>query len=325
MNSLKSLLPFAICTIISLDCQAFTTLAGRIWNENSGGVYTFHVHLRIVGTPQPADSLYFDPASSGNWQSHPMNAFVRCDTIGNLTEVYYSFQQTYAPGSYTLALKAGKRMSGIENAPNSGLTDFGLKTDIVYDVNIPANSSGVSDSLYLEPEWNTISLNTMPMNFWDAEGDSIAWTIGSPMYHAGFQFPDSPGGGNLQINQTNNTISWDPQQSGAYNLPLIFYEYREVTIGNWVSLGSTTREILIDADNQVGIVPLHEIDFNIYPNPSADEIRFTGFADVTLMDMSGKTVVAAPNVNCIGIAELPEGVYTLYINHLTTRKIIIAR
>lgn len=332
MKTLTITLLLSLLCSFGLTANINPTRAGRIWTECTGGnTYAVHVEILITGYPSLNDTVFWNFGDATSTIA-PFYSFTRCDTMGNVCAVYYDISHVYSPGNYVITFETGNRMLGIDNIPNSVFTRFGLYAELIVDPNIGCNSSPVSDSVNLEVEWNSGMLNVTALNVIDPEGDSIRWWMISPWNAAtGYQFPDAPGGGTFSMSQSTQSFSWNPQSSGIYTVTFLFDEYREITPGNWMIVGVTTREVLIDVDNTAGIVSPRENSLSIFPNPVNDKVIVTTTSpqiELVIYDMTGRVVQAQllkSGENTVDVSGLAEGIYTLCGDGLISPRLMIAR
>jgi hypothetical protein len=169
------------------------------------------------------------------------------NTKQNLYRGYHS----YSPGTYIIDIKDPNRVTGIENIPNSVNVPFYLQTTIVVDPNIGSNSS---------PQLATIPLDKACIGkcfyhnpgAYDLEGDSLAFRIGpcldtNGIAIVGYQYPNLVGGGSMTIDAVTGDLAWcTPQLPGKYNVVIYIEEWRRLSNGNRVLIGTVLRDMSID-------------------------------------------------------------------------------
>lgn len=164
----------------------------------------------------------------------------------------YRGTHTYASsGSYTLWFEDPNRNGGVTNIPNSIEVPFYVQSELTILPGLGPNSSPVLTNPPVE-EGCTDRRFEHSAGAYDPDGDSLGYrlvlsrttggdeitTIYDPQY-----VRDS-----VEIN-SNGQLIWDvPQQVGQFNFAFQIIEYRKNSRGQWVRMGSVTRDMQVDID-----------------------------------------------------------------------------
>lgn len=296
MNSHVRNLILLTFLLIGNISSAITTRGGLITTDiAAGGICSITTQLLIDEIPIWYDTAFIDwgdgyvePVPLAGWPVSPSNG----SYLITLSAIWHS----YPSGTYDILLTCGKRVSWIRNILNSGASDFVLQAMIVMNPLMWNSESSLSDSFNLETEMFISSPNTIPLNIYNADSDSVVWSMSFPVGASGYSIPDQVGGGVFNLTQSQSQYEWNPVTPGLYSVAFTFTDYKELSPGNWFVASSVTREVLIDA-GQVSSVEtdLSSINLCVYPNPSKLQtiFQFSGepiSREVIITDNVGREV-----------------------------------
>lgn len=314
-----------------ISANAAVVHGGRLWSECNNGVVTLHAELLVAGFPQPGDNLSID-WGDGVEQIEALTNYTSCDTGNGTCTVRHDLIHYYSPGSFYVTLQIASRVGGIVNMLNSGASTFMLQAQVVVDPNIAANEAPHSLLPVFEAEMSSLQSNTIALNVTDADGDSIVWEMQPCLYTTNYVYPDAAGGGTFLFDQTQQNYSWNPQVTGAYSVLFYFREWRQVTPGNWVMIGYSSQEILLDVNNAVGVTENSGATFlNVYPNPATSEIHITASnttaTTLEIIDAVGRVALSKslePNSHehTVDVSTLPAGVYAVRVGEVVERVVV---
>lgn len=314
-----------------ISANAAVVHGGRLWSECNNGVVVVHSELLIAGFPQAVDSLFID-WGDGVEQVGTLASFTLCDTGNGTCTVRHDLTHAYSPGTFYVTLQIASRVAGIANMLNSGASTFMLQAEVVVDPNLVTNEAPHSLLPLFEAEMSSLQNNTITLNVTDADGDSIVWEMQPCLYATNYVDPDVAGGGTFLFDQTQQNYSWNPQVTGAYSVLFFFREWRQVTPGNWVMIGYSSQEILLDVNNAVGVEENSGTTFlNVYPNPATNEIHFaasnTTATTLEIIDAVGRVVLLkslepTSYEHTVDVSMLPAGVYAVRVGEVVERVVV---
>lgn len=306
-----------LCFIGELHANSTTTRAGHFWIEEVNiNLYNLSAQILLSNVPINTDSALIQ---WGDGFDENISLFGQPMSISNgAFLISISGQHAYSPGNYNLYLHCGKRVPWIQNMASSDTTNFTLSATLTVSPSYVGNFSPRSDSLNLEAEMIISGSNTISMLVTDNNADSIQWNRVTPLGCSGYQYPEVIGSGTFSVYPYQNYYEWNPQAGGLYTVLFSFTEYRQISPGNWISLGTITREVLIDA-GQVSGITSNSLNSSclLYPNPVIDIITFTLLNEqqshvLVIYDIYGKEVWREEtNASSLTISfqEYAEGIY----------------
>ncbi|MDX2195589.1 MAG: gliding motility-associated C-terminal domain-containing protein [Cytophagales bacterium] len=189
--------------------------------------------------------------------------------IGNNTDKYqYEATHTYAgPGEYTISVEVFARNAGILNVPNSSQTAFYVESKISIDPFVGTNTSPQLLAPPIDLGYKDKVFTHNPAA-WDAEGDSLAFELITPLIGENTTVPgytlitsfggrSNTGGGVIFTfdNKTGQMVWNTPPRTGLFNVAFKVTEFRD-----GVQIGFVMRDMQIiinenDADPPQIIVP----------------------------------------------------------------------
>ena len=324
MRSVNKIL-LSICFLLySVSSFATHNRAGEItYKHISGFTYEFTIstYTKLSGASQDADRQRLG-ISWGDGTFDSLNRVSQTFLNGNPPfDIYankYIGIHTYSgPFTYVVGVSDPNRIDGIINIGNAVGSLFYLEDTVkILDPNIIGYNS--SPQLLNPPiEYGNVDqIFVHNPNAFDPDGDSLSFTISSPLQASGIPVsgytpPDqiAPGPDNqISINQRTGELLWDsPQRAGVYNIVILIKEYR-----GGIFIGSVIRDlqIIIDATNNSPpklIVPLQICKI------IGDTIQFTATAsdpnltDKVTLSANGAPFIAAnsPATFVVGIPANP--------------------
>lgn len=318
-----SLYCLALIFSATLHANITTTRAGCMSMQGvTGNLYSMQAQLLVTSYPDSTDEMELD-WGDGNVQIRLMTDFPVTPTAqGFIISVYAT--HSYPSGSYTTYLRAGTRVPFISNIPSSDTTRFGLVAFLYVDPYFGCDGGPKTDSALLQIDMPLYLVTAVMMDAIDAQGDSIHWMLTSPGNAVGYTYPDVNGGGGF-VQYPGDTVmfEWDPQFEGLYSVMIAYSDYKQMPSGNWIALGVSTREILLDAGGVSALQEQFAQSFSVYPNPANDLLHFSVKQEyVELMNMHGATVLTASQTNVMDVSSLASGIYLLKTTH-GVQKVVI--
>lgn len=318
-------------SLFVITTNAAVIHGGRLWSNCNNGVVIVHSELLIAGLPQATDSIRFD-FGDGVEQFASLVDFTSCDTGNGTCIVRHDVVHTFSPGTYLATIQTDSRLGGIANMSNSGVSTFMLQASIVVDPNIGANEAPRSLLPEFESELSSLQNNTIALNVTDADGDSIVWQMQLCLNATNYVYPDVVGGGTFLFDQAQQNYSWAPQTSGAYSVSFFFSEFRQVGPGNWVLIGYSSQEILLDVNDVVNVEENTTTSFlQLYPNPATNEIRFSttnaNESTLEITDATGRVVLTksldpSSREHTVNISALTFGIYFVRVGEKVERVVV---
>lgn len=319
---------FALLCCNSLYANVNPTRAGRSWLECLGGNnYMLHIDININGIPLSSDSVIVD-WGDGIYNSIAMTDNDAVYSNNGTSSIMFTAQHSYSTGNYSIIIRAGTRLFGIGNIPNSGTSDFILLNEIVVDPNIGCNNAPQDVTPQLELEWSSGITNIGGFYYFDLEGDSIVLSMTAT--GPGYQMPNTVGGGTYTFISASQYHSWNPQVPGLYTVVILCEEYFRLPNGNTVIKGVATTEVLIDVDNVDAINEITSQEVSLYPNPALNVLNVATLKEspMEILDMNGKVVMTEQLIsgnNYVDVSSLAEGVYCLRVEGMHAEQLVIAR
>ncbi len=205
-------------------------------------------------TLSPADRPRLDVQWGDNTFSSAERKFITKLPYFYQKNIYIT-QHTYpGPGTYEIVVQDPNRNLGVKNIPNSVNVIFSIKTTIMINPTLGANSTPI----LLNPPIDRAALNQIfihnPAAF-DPDGDSISYKLtvcteedGRPI--EGYTLP--PSSDTLFVNPYTGDLTWiTPVDTGKYNIAIDVEEWR-----NGVKIGNIVRDMQIEVYNTDNHPPL---------------------------------------------------------------------
>lgn len=242
--------------------------------------------------------------SYGDGQTLSLNpdSFFRKELIDDEVElVQFRQEHTYeSNGIYIVSYNEDFRNVGIANISNSGSVAFYVETIIRLDPALGCNDSPI----FLIPPVDKAAIGVAffhnPGAFDINPGDSISFRFVIPKSRTGvnvpgYRSPEIASGGQdsqqigpatFTLDQLTGDIIWDaPALKGEFNIAFIAEEWRKIN-GEWVFLGSITRDMQIIVDETDNDPP--EI---IIPEDTCVEAGTLLEATITATDINDESLV----------------------------------
>ncbi|MCB0628298.1 MAG: hypothetical protein R2824_19115 [Saprospiraceae bacterium] len=192
----------------------------------------------------------------------------------------YVARHTYlTKGSYTVCMTDPNRNSGIlnVNAPNSAQVAFHLQTTITL-LNMAADGGNSTPQIIHEPldlAYVGATFVYQP-NVWDAEGDSVAFELITPMSKLdtpvpNFVYPNEVGNNTdatFTLDELTGELIWDvPELVGEYNIAILIKSYRN---GEMIDATVLDMQILALSSGPTRVRDLQEkaARIRLFPNPT---------------------------------------------------------
>lgn len=310
---LKRTILFCAALVFSAAAYAnvTSTRAGCMSMQGvTGNLYAMEAQLLVTVYPDSADEVELD-WGDGNVQTEQMlNFAVTSAAHGFIISIYAT--HAYSPGYYTTYLRAGNRVPCISNIPSSDTTRFGLVGFLSVDPFFGCDGGPETDSSLLEIDMPVGLVTRVSMGAVDAQGDSVHWMLSSPLGGAGYVYPDVTGGGGFVQYPDDTSFEWDPQYGGLYAVMVAYSDYKLMPSGNWIAIGISSREILLNAGDAMAVDELSRNALAVYPNPADDMLYLSAPQEcVELLNAQGQVVFSASQTNALNVSALPAGVYFL--------------
>lgn len=302
MKSVNKILLSVCFLLFALSSFATHNRAGEItYKHVSGFTYEFTIttYTKVSGVSADADRTRLGIA----WGDGTFDSLDRISQIfldADIKQNKYIGIHTYSgPFTYVVGVSDPNRIENIININNSVNTLFYLEDTVkILDPNIIGFNS--SPQLLNPPiEYGNVGqIFTHNPNAFDPDGDSLSYSISSPLQASGlpvsgYSPPNliSPGPNNqISINQLTGELTWNtPQQVGIYNIVIIIKEYR-----NGILIGTVIRDLQIIIDDTNNQPPVLNVPVKLC-KIIGDTIRFTATAsDPNLQDKVTLSANGAP-------------------------------
>ncbi|MCX6292487.1 MAG: T9SS type A sorting domain-containing protein [Bacteroidetes bacterium] len=249
----KLLLVLFVC-MIALTSRASHLMGGQMTSRNIGGLtyeVTVTAYRDTLGVPMYTTATFHYSDSSGAWSAVRTINLNGPVVFGNGVEEY-SYVDTItftAAGNYSMWYEDCCRNCAILNILNPCNYSFHLYNNLWAD---STNSSPV----FLNPPIPIAQIGTPftynPLPF-DADGDSIAWALDTPVtsagvYVPGYVVPLSDTSMPFAMDPVTGVVSFLPIAVGHYEVSVLVNEFR-----NGVQIGQIRRDmqiIVISSSNQ---------------------------------------------------------------------------
>jgi hypothetical protein len=243
----KILLSLALILTGSIQSFASHLMGGQIVaTQISGQSYEIKMTLYrdTTGIPIAADADFVVTDLSNSSQQIVPSVHSGAQTLFNGVEIYeYSAIYTFAPGNYTISYSMCCRNAAILNMTNPGAESLFLLSELtVYP------SAANSTPVFLNPPVTLAQKNALyiynPLPF-DADGDSIVWSLDTPMTQGGYivtgyTIPTAVASNPFSLNSANGEITWMPDSNGHWEVSFLIEEFR-----NGVKTGEIRRDMQI--------------------------------------------------------------------------------
>jgi hypothetical protein len=241
----KLLLLVSVC-ILSLTGKATHLMGGQITSRNLGGL-TYEVTLTAyrdtLGIPMYPTTLFNFSDAAATWSQVDVVSLNGPVVFGNGVEEYTYIDTIIFPaaGSYSVWFEDCCRNCAILNIVNPCSYSFHLYNNISTD-------AGNSSPVFLNAPITLAQLNVPftynPLPF-DADGDSIAWTLDVPVTSGGvpvggYTLPPSDISSPFTMDPVTGVISFLPNAIGNYEVSVLVSEYR-----GGVQIGEIRRDMQI--------------------------------------------------------------------------------
>jgi gliding motility-associated-like protein len=172
--------------------------------------------------------------------------------------VYETYHEYHGPNTYTITMEDPNRNSGICNIPSSVNTSFFLRSQIVINPFLNANSSSVLLNPPLDQACIGECFEHNP-GAYDADGDSLYYRLttcyanGAPI--PGYFFPPNMNSNSID-HQTGDLIWCSPNQICQYNVAIVIEEWKLLlTTNKRYFAGSVLRDMQIDVASCMNTPP----------------------------------------------------------------------
>lgn len=319
MQSITKIVFSLFLCLFTVNSFATHNRAGEItYKHLSGFTYEFTIttYTKISGISADADRTRLGISwGDGTFDSLARNSEILLSA--DIKQNKYIGVHTYSgPFTYVVGVQDPNRIDNIININNAVNTPFYLEDTVkILDPNIIGYNN--SPQLLNPPiEYGNVGqLFTHNPNAFDPDGDSLSYSISTPMQAqglpvSGYSPPNliQPGPNNqISINQKTGELNWDaPQLAGIYNIVILIKEYR-----NGIFIGTVIRDlqIIIDATNNQP--PLLSIPTQIC-KVVGDSILFTATATdpntqdkITLSANGAPFIVSNPATFTTGVPANP--------------------
>ncbi len=240
----KLLLVLFVCTLATTS-RATHLMGGQMTSLNIGGLtyeVTITAYRDTLGINMAAIAT-FNYSGPGSWTQTDYVHLSAPTVFGNGVEEYtYIDTITFpASGSYSLWYEDCCRNGAILNISNPLGDSFHLYNNLWAD---STNSSPVFLNPPIPIAQVGIPLTYNPLPY-DADGDSIAWTLDTPVttagvYVGGYTLPPSDSTMPFTMDPVTGVISFLPNTTGHFEVSVLVNEYR-----NGVQIGQIRRDMQI--------------------------------------------------------------------------------
>lgn len=295
-------IPILFLLIYSTIAYATHNRAGEItYKHLSGFTYEFTIttYTKVSGVSGDADRDKLGIA----WGDGTFDSLARAFEVFLDTDIkrnkYIGIHTYSGPFTYVVGVSDPNRIDNIININNSVNTLFYLEDTVkILDPNIVGYNN--SPQLLNPPiEYGNVGqVFTHNPNAYDPDGDSLSYSISSPLQASGipvsgYSPPNliMPGPNNqISINQRTGELVWNtPQAAGIYNIVILIKEYR-----NGILIGTVTRDLQITIDATVNQPPQLDVPLQICRIVGDSIIVNTLASDPNLTDKVTITANGAP-------------------------------
>lgn len=211
------------------------------------------------------------------------------------------------PGRYTITFFERNRNDHVVNMARSVDTPFYIETTIIIDPLLGCNNSPVMEVPPVDRACVGKSFIHNP-GVYDVDGDSISYEIVINKKALNtlvdqYRFPNDPSFNGAVENgtapatftmDTEGNLVWNsPGTAGEYNLAFLVIEWRQAAPGEWVRIGSVTRDMQVIVDGDCRNEPPELIlpndtcveagtlleDFVVGIDPDGDDVRIEWFGE----------------------------------------------
>lgn len=286
----KLLLSLFLTTALSVSSFASHIVGGVInVSIDSNDVATFDLYIYRDASGIFLNATSFPITVTGPLSnSYTVNAsFVTMDTLTDTPFVMerYLFSGTLSltnSGLYTAEATTPCCRSIVVLNANPGVGTV-LQTSFTHNMGLSSNSPVfLGNPIGKFPKDTVWNYNPMPF---DADGDSLYWSLGGNGYLPGYTLPPSNPGGALSIDPQSGVLSWSASQIGVYLVGIFVSEY-----DNGTFLGETYHEvqvIVVSDTSQLRIAP----PVHVTAGPSGPTVNFMANSsnDISIGLASGHT------------------------------------
>ena len=273
---MKKLLPVFLVCLLAITSKASHLMGGQMTSRNIGGLtyeVTITAYRDTLGVPMYTRT-YFNYSDGVAWSQIDTVALSAPSVFGNGVEEYtYTDTVTFpASGSYSMSYEDCCRNAAILNMANPGSEYFHLYNNLWAD---STNSSPVFLNPPIPIAQVGITLFYNPLPF-DADGDSIAWMLDTPVTHggiyvSGYSLPPSDITVPFTMDTVTGVISFLPTTTGHFEVSVLVNEFR-----NGLQIGQIRRDmqiIVVNSGNRPLLVSssangtaTSNRNFNLNPN-----------------------------------------------------------
>lgn len=231
MKKLITLLSLVLFT--GYTAKASHLMGGEIIvSVNSSNAAHFELTLYKDNSPNTAslgNTQYLNVSGIGSVQLNLNSVDTIVSQYPTIRYVYTGSGQLYSHGTFTAYWTSCCRNAAISNSSNPSSENFHLKTEFTSFAGLqngtPVFLNVPTVSFPLDTMW---TYNPLP---YDAEGDSLYWTIDTPLtnptsYIAGYTAPAANANGPMVMNSATGLIKWWPSQVGNYAVSILVEEFR---------------------------------------------------------------------------------------------------
>lgn len=313
LNKVLILLICLLCFKSNIKSQDIT---GAFFQQKLVSGYKYSGDLYMFTN---LSNTIFRPYVLFNWgPSTDTLWFVQANAFANTVVNKFTGTFTYAnPGFYQTIFIDAYRISGIKNISNSQNETIQIANTISIN-----SFSGSNDSPTLQnyPIYYTKMGNQVfyDPNFTDDDGDSLSFSI-TNCSAANYYLPSG-----VALNPFG-VLTFSKDSIGLYAFSYNIHEWRKNVDGNYVYLGSTQFDFVMDINSSIGIEELKwKNKIILAPNPAStilhikSELNFNEETKIEITNSLGQVVL---NINYsaeIDISLLNSGIY--FIKVITPNK-----
>ena len=303
----RVLLTFCFFVLVTTSMATHNRAGEITYTHLSGFTYEFTIttYTKVSGASGDADRQRLG-ISWGDGSFDSINRVSQILLDQDIKQNKYVGAHTYAgPFVYVVSVSDPNRIDNIININNSVNTLFYLEDTVkILDPTIIGFNN--SPQLLNPPiaYGNVGQLFVHNPNAYDPDGDSLSYSIMTPLQASGFPVsgyssPDqiAPGPNNqISINQFTGEFSWDaPQRAGIYNIVIIIREYR-----GGILIGTVIRDLQIIVDATNNEPPILDVPLKIC-RIIGDSIAISAYAsdpnlgDKVTISANGGPFTVSPN------------------------------
>ena len=298
---------------IMADLKAQEIIGGSLRYTSDDYITTFYVTIYSLNEPSIYANL--DYGDGGIGIVYLTSIMINDSVYENTGSAMRLFASN---GSYKISCESDYMVSPLRNFYNTEPAKFMMHVIISINFDEPINSAPEPLNNLLDFETDAACYVTQNLNFYDADGDSLAYAM-TPFYAQIFDetyYVTPEATDSIGIDETGNFYWRNAIYYGRYALQFEVSEYRD-----GVLMGTSMYKSLYYLNCGVLDVKNNPTQaFTVYPNPATENIYISDTnldgSAYSIYDATGKQVVDCSNMSgtaSVDISGLLPGIYSLQV------------